>query len=79
MSNQPIEIDIDELVLADVGVDVRELEDAIEAELAALRSDPSVGSGPGSGPDSDSSPARRIARSVLARLEHGERGGGGDQ
>lgn len=75
MSNQPIEIDIDELVLADVGVDVRELEDAIEAELAALRSDPSVGSGP----DSDSSPARRIARSVLARLEHGERGGGGDQ
>ena len=71
MSDQPIEIDIDEVVLADAGLDGRELEAAIEAELAAIRSDPSVGSGP----DSDSSPARRIARSVLARLE---RGGGGD-
>lgn len=76
MSYQPIEIDIDELVLTDVGVEGRELEAAIEAELAALRSDPSVDSGTGAGPDS--SPARRIARSVLARLEHGDRGGGGD-
>ena len=71
MSDRPIEIDIDELVLADVGVDGRELEVAIEAELAALRSDQSVDSGT----DSDSSTARRIARSVLARLE---RGGDGD-
>jgi hypothetical protein len=75
MSDRPIEIDIDELILADEGVDGRELEAAIEAELDALRADPGVGAGP----DSGSEPAaRRIARSVLARLEHGESGGGGD-